>query len=153
MEHAAWLEERIDKSGGASACWLFISKNNKSGYRRIKIKGKLFYAHRLVYSLSKGIDIPSHIFVCHHCDNPSCCNPDHLFLGNHADNMRDCSKKVRLHYQKKRKLSAHQVSDARLLYSQGESITSLALLYFVDRKTIRNILKRVTYKEVENAAS
>lgn len=150
MEHAQWLPKNIDTSKGVAGCWPWISKNNRSGYQKTKVHGKSVYAHRLVYSLATGKDIPSGLFVCHRCDNPSCCNPSHLFLGTHADNMRDCARKVRLHYQKKRKLSEQQVVNARLLYSRGRSITSLASLYSIDRKTIRSILKNATYKEVEN---
>jgi hypothetical protein len=151
MEKA--LPKNIDTSEGIDGCWPWVSKNNSPGYKRTRVDGKLVYAHRLAYSLATGKDIPAGLFVCHQCDNPSCCNPAHLFLGNHADNMRDCAKKVRLYYQKKRKLTAHQVAHARLLYSHGKSVMSLASLYSVDRKTIRNAIKRSTYKEVENATS
>jgi hypothetical protein len=29
------------------------------------------------------------MIICHHCDNPPCCDIDHLFLGTNADNMAD----------------------------------------------------------------
>lgn len=51
-------------------------------------------AHRITYRHFCG-DIPSNIFVCHHCDVRSCCNPDHLFLGTNLDNVNDCIKKKR----------------------------------------------------------
>lgn len=51
--------------------------------------------HRLMWIETYG-PIPDDLLVCHHCDNPPCCNPTHLFLGTKKDNAQDALKKGRL---------------------------------------------------------
>lgn len=90
------LETKFDRSGGPKACWPFIGSKLPTGYGQVSIgNGKEFeYAHRVVWMKKHG-PIPPGMFVCHHCDNPSCGNPRHLFVGTHSDNMQDCIAKGR----------------------------------------------------------
>src|ERR1044072_7489057 len=72
-------------------CWIWLGVKTARGYGFIKIRGRMIATHRIAYSLSKGD--PGQIYVCHRCDNPSCCNPDHLFLGTNRDNQIDAREK------------------------------------------------------------
>lgn len=83
--------QRVDKSGD---CWLWTARRDKDGYGGISIGSKNFRAHRIAYELTFGA-IPKGLIVCHHCDNPPCCNPSHLFLGTQQDNSTDRVKKGR----------------------------------------------------------
>jgi hypothetical protein len=76
-------------------CWLWFGPKNQQGYGRIKIKGKMFGAHRLMYEYFYGVH-PGKWKVCHTCDVPSCVRPNHLFLGTQLENVRDCITKGRL---------------------------------------------------------
>ena len=49
---------------------------------------------RKVYILRHGT-LPSHIAVCHKCDNPKCIADKHHFKGTWADNVHDSVKKGR----------------------------------------------------------
>ena len=81
---------------GSDDCWEWSGPRNRQGYgtSRSLVAGIRAKAHRVAWMLSRG-SIPDGIFVCHHCDNPPCCNPAHLFLGTHAENMRDMVQKDR----------------------------------------------------------
>ena len=106
------LEERFwKKIKKTETCWLWIAAKNQNGYgyfrdRTTKIQ---WLAHRLSWMLHFGL-IPGDLYVCHHCDNPSCVNPSHLFLGTNSENIYDCLKKGR---QGRAKLNAQYVCEIR----------------------------------------
>jgi hypothetical protein len=85
---------------GADGCIEWTGKVDRKGYGRISIEGRQFFAHRVTWELANG-PIPDGMCVCHHCDNPPCCNVAHLFLGTIRDNNLDMSAKGRNHNQRK----------------------------------------------------
>ena len=80
---------RIDRRG-PEECWAYAGWRDRRGYGHFK--GWL--AHRLAWVLVHG-PIPDGLNICHHCDNPPCCNPTHLFSGTTSGNHADCLKKGR----------------------------------------------------------
>lgn len=67
---------------------------NWKGYGETSCQAKNWLVHRLMWVLVKG-PLPPKLYVCHRCDNPSCCNPEHLFLGDHLANQQDKHRKGR----------------------------------------------------------
>ncbi len=85
----------VDRSGGPEACWPWTGSVDHHGYGGFRVEpGKLVRTHRFAYALKHG-PIPEGMHVCHHCDNPPCCNDAHHFLGTVADNIRDMWAKGR----------------------------------------------------------
>jgi hypothetical protein len=91
------LEERfwkyVDKKGD-NDCWVWKGYRQIYGYGQIFINKKSCGTHRVMWELVNG-PIPEGLFVCHHCDNPPCCNLSHLFLGTSQDNVNDMMQKGR----------------------------------------------------------
>lgn len=95
--------ERVDRSGGEDACWLWIECRMPAPYNYGHLCWRLRdneYAHRVAWSLTTGKPIPrgrgkDFIYILHHCDNPPCCNPKHLYAGTPLNNMRDRDERGR----------------------------------------------------------
>lgn len=90
---------KVDRSGGADACWPWIAKAVKTArcglqYGDFRVSGGSSGSHRVAWELTNG-PIPDGLCVCHRCDNPLCCNPAHFFLGTRLDNVEDMISKGR----------------------------------------------------------
>lgn len=138
---------KVDKSG---ECWLWTGCLDKDGYGKFRIKKKIFRTHRISYELYVE-PIPDGLYVCHHCDNPSCVNPDHLFVGTSKDNMRDMISKS--HNRKGQnnsnaKLTSKQVCEIRERIANGEKQITLAKEFGVVQTTVSSIKCRKRWKEI-----
>ncbi len=85
---------KVNRGGGSDQCWEWSEAKNRRGYGKFWRNGSTLGTHRVAWELSNG-SIPNGLFVCHHCDNPACCNPKHLFLGTLQDNVDDMVSKGR----------------------------------------------------------
>lgn len=150
------LEERFHSrvaKGSPYECWEWTAGKVPGGYGAIwdNSIGRHRHAHRLAWELANGT-IPAGLFVCHHCDNRSCCNPAHLFIGTQADNDADRTTKGRSSRGEQHpyaKLTDATVRELRLRYAQGEMIRDLAREFGVSSNTAWQAAKRKTWSHVK----
>ena len=166
-EERFWSKVAI--TANPEKCWLWEAGKLPAGYGQFNVRKRNLKAHRVAYVLTHGYSGTDKMFVCHTCDNPSCCNPNHLFLGDHNDNMRDKHRKGRCvgfsgdrnpsrtrpermkrgedsHYAK---LNEENVREIRRRFSDGETNkTHLANEFKVCPGTICLIINRKNWKHV-----
>jgi predicted XRE-type DNA-binding protein len=141
---------KVDQSGGKDGCWDWMASHLPQGYGVLGVNGKSLRSNRVAWELTYG-DIPAGLCVCHHCDNPACCNPKHLFLGTMGDNMKD---KIRKGRQTKgeelpqSKLTLDQVQRIRHLYSEGHlSQREIAGIYGVVQGNVSMIVHNKIWRK------
>lgn len=99
---------------GEDECWEWKEcKNN--GYGSVRYQGKMHPAHRVAFILAGGVLTQRNKFTCHHCDNPSCCNPKHLFAGNADINNKDRAAKGRSGNNKGEKNNSAKITEEQVL--------------------------------------
>lgn len=138
--------------GGPAECWPWVGAKKSSGYGNFAGIGTSI-ASRVSWELTKG-PIPSGLFVCHHCDNPPCCNPTHLFVGTQRENISDMFKKGRQatytgnpgESNPAAKLNGELVAEIRRRLASGSTHAALAGEFLVSKNTIRNIDRGVSWK-------
>jgi hypothetical protein len=156
---------RVSKSGlfhpVCGQCWEWTGARFRYGYGAQGWKGKNHKAHRIAWELVNG-PIPDGMCICHHCDNPPCCNPAHLFLGTMQDNMDDKHAKGRQWYPRPfdpvkgerchtSKLNEEQVREIRRVYrkwSKTHGTYALAEKYGVSQGNIHSIVTGETWKHL-----
>lgn len=139
----------VDISDDESVCWEWHNLAGTGRYGSTKFRKKETPTHRIAYMLHYKTDIPEGLYVCHHCDNPPCCNPYHLFLGTHQDNIDDRERKGRNKMPHSRgeehghhKLTENDVKKIRSLYVPGKfGYRNLSKIFDVTPGQIRNVIK------------
>jgi len=141
---------RVDEQTG---CWDWLKFKDRNKYGHIKVLGKSELVHRVAYQTLVG-DIPSGMFVCHRCDNPSCLNPEHLFVGTNQDNIDDKVAKNRqskIGQQKGSKHSLAKLTEKDIVDIRISTLSQnkLALLYGMTQSSISQIQNKITWSHVQ----
>ncbi len=145
VEERFWA--KVDKSGGADACWPWRGCVDRYGVFNSPVG---CWAHRYSYTINVGV-IGEKMLVCHTCDNPVCVNPRHLFAGTSADN---CLDSVRKNRQAKgegngqSKLRERDVSEIHRRLASGENQRRLSREFGVSQSAISAIATGLTWRMV-----
>lgn len=127
---------KVDTSGGRDACWPWTGSRDTAGYGQFMLAHgfRLERAHRLAWAFWNHRLLPADRIACHHCDNPSCCNPTHIYAGTSRDNALDTRRRSRAPGVK---LTATAVAEIRSL--RGMRSADVGARYGVGRQAIENI--------------
>lgn len=112
------MEYYTDRSGD---CWIWRGNLSARGYGRIKIKGKVWMAHRLSYELATGEPLPAGLVLHHICANKACVNPDHLQPATQNQNV--CEMLARKMYEDTIAAQSEKIAEleARILVLEAEN--------------------------------
>jgi hypothetical protein len=160
VEAAARFWAKVAQASNGE-CWQWVASKNHDGYGQFGLKGRSVRSHRIAYILANGL-IPDGMFVCHRCDNPSCCNPAHLFIGTCADNNSDKlakgrnvppppnSTKTRRRGEKHHlaKLSEADVMEIRRRASLGETGTALGKEFGIGQQQASRLIKGKSWEHL-----
>lgn len=162
LENRFW--SKVNR-GLQSECWEWNrSTHVQWGYGQFRWvnpttgKNEVTRAHCVAFWLVFGY---SPVMVCHHCDNPPCCNPAHLYGGDAATNGADKAARGRGRGKGDRQrgeandyavLTEAIVIEARRRVNSGESQTTVAADFGVQRPTLSYALSGKTWSHLNEIA-
>jgi len=151
--------ENVAITDDESECWLWEGAqrggSEKLGrYGQVCHNSKIYYAHRVAWSIYNESEVPEGMHVLHAntCKSRLCCNPKHLRIGTHLTNMRQ--KKVdgtqnmgQTHGLSK--LTNIKVKKIRELHATGEwKQYELAKKFRITAGHVSNIVQRKVWKHI-----
>jgi hypothetical protein len=146
---------KVDVKRSVSECWEWRASKRKSGYGRLRKSGYTYCASRLAFEIFYGEKLGSR-FACHHCDNPSCCNPHHIYAGDVQQNVSDAMARGRLKgfslpgdRNTRALISNADIPAIRQLIHDGKTNKEIAALYGVHHATISTIRTGKAWTSVE----
>ena len=148
-------EDRFWKSvnkNGPNGCWIWDGARTKEDYGTFVVNGRRMVVSRYAYALLVG-KIPEGHLVCHHCDNPPCCNPAHLFAGTSQDNVSDCISKGRTNPVKgiespMAKLSESEVLEIISLKRSGLTQSDIATRFGLNQSSVSRLFNKKRWKHL-----
>lgn len=85
---AARFWTHVDRSGGASGCWLWVGGKTRYGYGVFCANGDRFRAHRVAYTLLRGELPRAELVIDHLCGVTACVNPSHMEIVSVGENVK-----------------------------------------------------------------
>ena len=134
------VEQRLwgkiaEKSDGE--CWLWQGAVNDRGHGYLRIGSKQYYAHRLVWEITRGQKLQAGSWVDHTCKNNACCNPKHLQV-----------KMFRGSGHPRSKLTAGAVIKIYNLYMSGQSRSQIGDQFGISKSTVGRIANGQTWQHI-----
>jgi hypothetical protein len=137
-------------------CWVWRGARNKQGYGIVKFRKRFYRVHRLFFSVFKGFDIDSDLFVNHYCNNTSCVNPDHLTAKNQEDNMKYASNLDRTQRGERSpasKLTQSEVRKIRKLAGENElSKQKIGDMFGISRRHVYYLMNHERWKHLKSVS-
>jgi hypothetical protein len=143
---------KVDMSNGPESCWLWVGSCTPAGYGQVWFENRPRLAHRLAFFLI--YDRWPTLQLCHHCDNPPCCNPRHVFEGTAKDNADDRGMKGRNNPPRgvghpQTHLTEEDVREIRRLCAAGMPQAKVGLLFGIAQANAGRIARRESWKHIE----
>lgn len=138
------------KEGGPDECWPWLAAIDRDGYGRFWIGYTFVPAHRYAFAYKYGEALNQKDIICHHCDNPKCCNPGHLFKGTTHDNVIDKMRKGRHSYKAHPRFTQKEVDIIKVMSCRGISSNKIAKEFGCAQSVIYRLLHNPTYTPKES---